>query len=110
MTAEQLDAPIRWFTANGDQMVGAAGDWLVRDTVTQWVVAHHVFAGRYASAGNGTYVRKGSVRAARLGEVVRLTTLEGPATGRPGDWVAVGDDDDVWVISNDHFDRAYVRA
>ena len=106
--AERLGRDTDWTTVRGDPMSGAPGDWLVTDEVTTWVVADELFRLRYVAAGPGTYLRNGTIRAAPLCEDVRLLTREGTATGARGDWVATGDEDDVWVISAEHFAVAYV--
>lgn len=102
-----LEAPTMWRTARGDQMVGSAGDWLVRDGMAEWVVAGHLFGSRYVEGEDGSFWRKGTVRAVRLCEDVHLMTLEGRATGLCRDWLAVGDDGDAWVIDAAHFADAY---
>lgn len=108
--AVRLTDEHRWTTAAGDELVGAAGDWLLSEGDDTWTVAADVFAATYEPVADGIYRKVALVQAAQLAEDVEVITLEGIATAGPGDWLARNPGGDVWPIPAEVFADRYVGA
>lgn len=107
--ATRLSETHRWRTESGAEMTGAAGDWLVTDPATgqQWSADHRAFAAGHQRIEGDRYRRIGTVlaRPAQLGE--QVDTIEGPAVGRPGEWLVEGSLGERWLVPNARFRAAY---
>jgi hypothetical protein len=108
VTATQLDAARSWYTANGDLLSGAAGDWLVVDeSGGERTVAAKAFADTYRHVEGKTYERFGTMWARKAEHHEIVDTWEGPAVAEPGMWIMTGPHGNHWPVPNDTFEQGY---
>lgn len=109
--AEPLAAPLTWTTSDGDQLTGAAGDWLVSDASGgRRTVTDASFRAGHRHLADDRWQRVGRVQArpAEAGE--RIITQEGPVAAGPGTWVLRDADGSQWVVPSEHLRTAYRPA
>ncbi len=110
VTAVRQDQDWTWTTSDGTVLRGQAGDWKVTgDNGSSRSVVASIFERTHEPLGGDRWRRVGEVRGrqARPGEVVH--SLEGDQTARPGQWVLHGVEDEEWLVSAEHLERAYDR-
>lgn len=101
-----------WTTTAGNVLRTHAGDWWVVDGNDRWSVAAHIFEVTYEPVGDGKYrkYRKSApVSAIPMREAFVVSTLEGEATGRPGDWLVRNASGECWPSPADTFNQRYAR-
>jgi len=106
--ATQLAENRAWLSGSGDVLVAHAGDWLVSNGTEEWAVEDAIFTDTYSPLEDGTFRKTAGVRAIQMTENFEVPTLEGAATGQAGDWLVVGDNDDVWPVTDDVFMKRYI--
>jgi len=109
VTAVQQSAEWAWIAPSGDELIGAAGDWLVSDVSGSWSVADAIFRATHSPLAGDRWVRTGDVVARRLSAPERVATLEGSVEAAAGDWIVTGPADDTWVVQDQDFTRKYRR-
>jgi voltage-gated potassium channel Kch len=110
VTGRRLYEPLEWVTDSGEVLRGAPGDWLVESGADRWTVTDPAFRAAYTEDGDGWFTRNGHVRAVRLGVDLQLTTPEGPALARSGDWLVQNERGDVWPVSHETFRQRYTDS
>ena len=106
VTARRLREQHEWRAGSGEMLAGRAGDVLVSDGTSQWTVRADIFEATYEQVPGqpDTWRKAATTTLVQMTEPFRVDTLEGPATGGAGDYLAVGDDGDAWPVS-----ASYVR-
>lgn len=99
-----------WTTARGDVLHAAAGDWWVIDGEDRWSVGGDVFVQTYAKIADDRYRKVAQVSAIQVTESVTVQTLEGTATGEPGDWLVRNPSGECWPVPAAEFARRYEEA
>lgn len=106
--AERLTAARSWRSGRGAELRARRGDWqLSDDSGASWTVADDIFRRTYRRRADGLFAKSGTVRAIQVSAEVEVPTLEGPARAEPGDWVLRGADDDIWPVTDEHFQAHY---
>lgn len=100
----------RWHTARGDMLRARRGDWLVDDGGRSWTVRADLFGLSYEHLTGRTWRASGTVTAHPAVERTVITTLEGPATAEPGDWIVEGTGGERWPVTANVFWNHYERA
>ncbi|BBZ65897.1 hypothetical protein MINS_13260 [Mycolicibacterium insubricum] len=108
--AEPISAEANWDTARADSMRANTGDWWVTDGDAGWSVAADVFAQTYEHVDGDRYRKTAPVHAVQLAETVLVQTLEGTATGQPGDWLVRNPGGECWPVTGADFARRYERV
>lgn len=98
-----------WTSSNGSVLRTHAGDWWVVDGVDRWSVAAHIFEATYEPVGDGKYRKTLPVNAIPMREAFVVSTLEGEATGRPGDWLVRNASGECWPSPADTFNHRYAQ-
>lgn len=110
VTAVQQDQPFEVNVTWQDTPLQAqAGDWLVSDESSSWPVAQQLFADTYEHQGGDQWMKSASatIMAVQLDEPFLVSTLEGEATGKAGDWLVQGAAGEAWPIPAAQFARTY---
>ena len=108
--AEPITAEANWVTARADSLHANSGDWWVSDGESGWSVAADVFTQTYEHLNDDRYLKTARVHAVQLSEPVLVQTLEGTATGHPGDWLVRNPGGECWPVTGIDFARRYERA
>lgn len=108
--AQRLEASMTWQAANGEELRGGAGDWVVQSADRLWTVAAGIFENRYRKCGPGVFRSQQAVAAREVRRTMIVETLEGWVTASPGDRLALGPDGDVWPIPAAEFCDKYRPA
>lgn len=108
--ARRLGADHDWRSERGSELSASPGDWLLTDGHGEWTVDEEVFEQTYVGLGGERYRKTAAVRAAQVDENIRVRTIEGLASLRPGDWLLMNPDGDVWPVAADEFPRRYRPA
>lgn len=98
-----------WTTTAGNVLRTHAGDWWVVDGNDRWSVAAHIFEMTYVPVGDGKYRKSAPVKAIPMRQAFVVRTLEGEATGRPGDWLVRNASGESWPSPADTFKQRYAR-
>lgn len=96
-----------WTTSHDDVLQASAGDWWVHDGDERWSVAGDVFRATYESLGGDRFRKIATVTAAVVNEAFAVHTLEGLATGFPGDWLVRNPSGECWPVPAKVFARRY---
>lgn len=108
VTARRLHDDHAWVTSRGDQLHGRAGDWVVESSDGgKRTVQHEEFLALYEPITGDRWRRIGTVMARQVDVTLTVSTLEGPATAEPGDWIVTGQDGSSWPVPNEVFRRSY---
>ena len=107
VTAEPVTADETWTSSTGDTLRASAGDWWVSDGSDRWSVKSDIFDRTYTHLGAGRYRKSAPVTAAALDEPFTVATLEGDASGGPGDFLVTNPGGDVWVVPESVFIARY---
>lgn len=83
-----------------------AGGWLVSDDESSWPVAEDIFAATYKQVGD-KYIKLASVHAKAMNQDFVVTTLEGSAKGKAGDYLVQGPAGEAWPIQKAVFEKNY---
>jgi len=111
VSAERLNAPLRWTIRSGEQMRGDIGDWRVTDDLGQMrTVTDPEFRASHEPVGDGQWRRVGTFRAWQVSERVMIRTKEGDSAANPGDWVVEGPAGERWPVTNTQFWMTYRRV
>ena len=105
--AVQVTEDSSWTTAHGDRLKARAGDWWVFDGDDRWSVTADVFAATYEAVGDEGFRKTATVTAVQVDEPFAVDTLEGVATGAPGDWLVRNQTGECWPVPADVFARRY---
>jgi hypothetical protein len=106
--ASVLTEPLTWTSGAGDELRGEAGDWRVTDDAGDLrTVSDAEFRSSHEPAGGGRWRRVGVYLAWQVSETAVISTREGDATARPGDWVVQAPSGDRWPVKDDQFRRTY---
>lgn len=108
--AVQIRDDTEWTTAQGDVLRATAGDWWVIDGDDRWSVAGDVFEQTYEQVADDRYRKIAQVTAVPVTESVTVQTLEGIATGEPGDWLVRNPSGEYWPVPADVFALRYEEA
>ena len=109
--AERLARPLSWESTGGDELAGAAGDWLVSDpSGGRRTVTDASFRAGHRHVSGDRWERTGRVRArpAREGEIVR--TQEGSSVAGATSWVVSDEAGNEWIVGDDHLRTGYRPA
>jgi hypothetical protein len=89
-------------------MHAEAGDWAVIDDAGhERSVSADVFESTHEQVGPHRYRRAGTVLARRTQRREVITTLEGDAVAKKGDWILHGENGENWVVPNEQFQVTY---
>lgn len=109
--AERLTRPLEWASAGGDQLTGAAGDWVVSDpSGGRRTVTDASFRAGHRHLAGDRWARTGRVRARPAWDGETVSTQEGPAVARPGSWVVQDEAGNEWIVPEDHLSASYRSA
>lgn len=108
--AVQVTEDSSWTTEQGDELNAHAGDWWVIDGDDRWSVTAGVFAATYEPVGDEGFRKTATVTAVQLDEPFAVDTLEGVATGAPGDWLVRNQTGECWPVPAAVFARRYRLA
>ena len=108
VTARRLYEDHAWVTSRGDHMQGRAGDWVVESPDGgQRTVKHDEFLTLYEPISRARWRRTGTVMAREVVTRVTVSTLEGPASAEPGDWIVTAPDGSSWPVPDEVFRKSY---
>lgn len=106
--AERLEAPVTWRSADGDELAGAAGDWLVVDASGgRRTVTDASFRASHRHLGEDRWLRTGCVRARPADPGETIPSQEGAVTASSDSWVVRDADGNQWIVPGDHLRSAY---
>jgi Trk K+ transport system NAD-binding subunit len=106
--ARRLVTGRAWRNTSGDELLAAAGDWLVTDEMgSERTVRDTEFRASHAPLAGNRWRRTGTVRAWRVTGPVVLRTMEGNAVAQPGDWIVQGAGGERWPVHHDQFVHGY---
>ena len=105
--AVRVNEDTSWTTERGDPLSARAGDWWVIDGDDRWSVTADVFDATYESVGDDRFRKTPTVTAVQLNEPFAVQTLEGVATGAPGDWLVRNQTGECWPVGAKVFARRY---
>lgn len=109
--AARLTRTRHWQTSKGTPMTSPAGDWWVwsgdDESAGRGVANTEFLATHLPSDQPGIYHRTARVRARRLTERTPVTTLEGPDTGEPGEWLVTDARGNSWCVTDEDFRAGY---
>jgi hypothetical protein len=105
--AVQIAEDSEWTTERGDRLSARPGDWWVIDGDERWSVASDVFAATYETVGGEHFRKKATVTAVQLDKPFAVATLEGVATGEPGDWLVRNPTGECWPVPSEVFAKRY---
>ena len=108
--AAPVGAETDWDTPHADSLRANGGDWWVTDGDSGWSVAADVFTRTYEHLDGDRYRKTAEVLAVQLMEPVLVRTLEGTATGQPGDWLVRNPGGECWPVTGTEFARRYQQA
>lgn len=108
--AVQLTNNAEWVTQRGDRLIARRGDWQVTDGADIWTVSADVFLRTYTRVQADVFRKTAVVKAVAINEVFAVQTLEGIATGHPGDWLVCNPGGDCWPVAAAIFAERYVEA
>jgi hypothetical protein len=108
--ATEVGDDTEWTTSHGDVLHAATGDWWVIDGDDRWSVAGDIFQATYERVGDGRFRKTASVTAVAVGEPFVVQTLEGLATGVPGDYLVRNPSGECWPVPADVFERRYEES
>lgn len=104
-----LNAPHRWRSSGGDDLLAQAGDWwVVTEDGTARSVSPDAFLKTYRHVSGPEYVRCGTVNARQVRRDDVIWTREGQAQARVGDWLVTDQDGNTWPVPDQLFTRLYV--
>lgn len=109
VTARRLSENVEWTTEAGDRMTGAAGDWLVVDvTGGERTVVDATFRASHRHVEGDRWERCSVVEARQATATETVSSAEGEATARPGNWIVRDAPGNAWPVPDAHFRQAYV--
>lgn len=106
----QVDEKSEWATPRGDVLHADKGDWWVLDGDDRWSVSGKVFDQTYENVGGNQFRKVATVTAVPLDEAFEIETLEGMASGEPGDWLVRNPSGECWPVPADVFAKRYEEA
>lgn len=108
-TRVDVDTPVdvSW---QDEPLTAFAGDMVVTDGASSWPVGAEIFKATYRANDDGTFAKVATIEAVRIDEDFTVTTREGQAKGRAGDWLARGVAGELWPIPADTFEANYTKA
>jgi hypothetical protein len=90
-----------------NELWGQPLDWRVSDDNSEWPVANDLFEATYKHLAGDKYVKVAPIHAICIEEPFTVSTLEGEATGRAGDYLAQGGAGEAWPIPKAEFEDNY---
>ena len=99
-----------WTTPHGDVLHASAGDWWVMDGGDRWSVSGDIFRSTYRSLTGDRYRKTSTVTAVAMSDTFAVQTIEGVATGLPGDWLVCNPSGEYWPVAAEVFERRYERV
>ena len=109
--ATRVDEDSEWTSPGGDVLHADAGDWWVSDGgADRWSVSSPIFVATYENLGGDEYRKTALVTAVQIDESFAVQTLEGFASGEPGDWLVCNPAGECWPVQADVFTRRYTPA
>lgn len=111
--AEQLTQNIEWKSTNGDTLTGQAGDWkLTGPDGSTWTVKPDIFAKTYGEVtpGSGVYEKTALARAMKLKTDYSVPSLEGTSSGRVGDYLIMGPNNEFYIVNAAKFEGMYTQV
>lgn len=107
VTASRVIDDCEWTTSSGDVLQARAGDWEVSDGTDTWSVAGNIFTQTYVQVEGNNYRKASQVTAVAMAESFAVETLEGLASGEPGDWLVRNPSGECWPVPAAVFSRRY---
>lgn len=92
---EDFSVTVSW---QKEPLKAKAGDYLLMDEDSCWPVAKDIFLESYKHLAGDMYIKTGHVLALAIDKAFLVQTLEGPAWGKPGDYLAQGVAGEIWPI------------
>ncbi len=105
--AEPVTEQQEWTTAHGDVLHADEGDWWVIDGEDRWSVAGPIFTDTYENVEGDMYRKVATINAVKIDRPFAVDTLEGIATGQPGDWLVRNPSGECWPVPAEVFARRY---
>ena len=105
--AEPVPDNQEWTTAHGDVLHADPGDWWVIDGDDRWSVAGPIFTDTYENVDGDRYRKVATITAVAIDHPFAVETLEGTATGQPGDWLVRNPSGECWPVPAEVFARRY---
>lgn len=99
-----------WTTSRGDVLHANAGDWWVIDGDDRWSVVDSIFRETYRRVDDDQFQKIAAVTAVPMSEAFTVATLEGPASGGPGDWLLRNASGECWPVTRAEFERRYEQT
>ncbi|RUP32995.1 MAG: hypothetical protein EKK51_07705 [Mycolicibacterium sp.] len=107
--AMEVEHDTNWTTERGDILHANAGDWWVIDGDNRWSVAGSIFRETYQRIRGNQFRKTATVSAVPMSEAFTVRTLEGVASGGPGDWLVRNASGECWPVTGPEFERRYVQ-
>lgn len=111
--AEQLTQDMSWKSTNGDTLTGNAGDWKVTGPDgSTWTVKPDIFAKTYGEVtpGSGVFEKTALARAMKLKVDYSVQSLEGTSSGRAGDYLIMGPNNEFYIVNAAKFEGMYSQV